>query len=163
MKTYAANNTHGKKSIPGMDQQISERKVIRIRKMRELQPKAKNGITDPFSYLHILDAVLSIHATELFTAKQVCSLLSEWNRPIEFDPVTVGRILKDIAESLDQANKRKGIFSNRWWDGTRYWTSNEIEDRVAMENLLDDLALLCESDEPSNSESPLYRCPSVTV
>lgn len=156
--THAPADTHGRLSIPGMSTLVTAKRARSIRAARSAASKKKNGITDPFTYYHLVDAILEVAPGNIFTAKEFTGILDE--RPIAFDPITVGRVLNDIAESLRDAYGRDVLHIARQTDGRRYWTDAQIENRVALERLLDDLGRLCRSFVPSTT-SPLCRCPSV--
>lgn len=160
MKTFPKNDPHGKRSIPGMAEVMTTRKEKEIKAGLALAPKSPNGLNDPFSYYHVVDILLNLKPGDLTKVSEISDLLAA--RPIRWDNVTVGRIINDVAESLRITNGREPIQSRRYWDGTRYWTSSDIEDRVAMENLLSDLYVLCVNGGQSDGASPVYRCPSVS-
>lgn len=153
-------DTHGRRSIPGMSELITDKRAKQIVRNRTLAPKMKNGLTDPFTYYHVLDAIVEIPPGNLFKSHELVAMLGE--RPLYFDRITVGRVLGDISESLRDSYGFEPIQSIRHWDGRRYWTTSDLEHRVAMERLLEDLEILCRKHEPSTN-SPLYRCPSVAV
>jgi len=157
MNTYAANDTHGRNTIPGGVAIVTAKRVKEIKENRLRYPKPKNKYSDPYTYWHILDVVLSIRSGDIWKTGEVTKLLAD--RPITFDNITVGRVIRDISESLEMANGRRPISWNRWWDGARYWVSDEPEDRAAMEHLLDDLAILMDKD--TDQYSPLRRCASL--
>lgn len=157
MKTFAPTDTHGKRTLAGAAGYITTKREKDIRTGRTSFPKPKNGYADPFTYWHILDALLTVEPNEIFKVQEFSTLLED--RPVAFDNITVGRVIRDIAESLEMANARKPIDWNRYWDGTRYWVSDNTEDRVAMEHLLEDLFLLFGATP--DGHSPLRRCPSL--
>lgn len=160
METYEANNVHGRKSLPGAYDIISDKRAKQLQRNIALAPKAKNGITDPFTYYHIVDELLSTRPGNLFTAREFTQALGK--RPLTFDPITVGRVLGDIAESLRDAYGIEVIHQLRSTDGRRYWTEFEFNQWLALERLLEDLERLCLAPAP-DARSPLYRCPSVGV
>jgi len=157
MKTFAATDTHGRRSIPGMHDVISADKERAIKKGKTLFPKPRNSYSDPYTYYHVTDILLWLVPGEMVKTKELVTALE--GRPLTFDPITVGRVIADIAESLELSNGKSGIQSHRWWDGVRYWTTADIEDRAALEHLLEDLRILC--DVPTDGHSPLRRCPSL--
>ncbi len=159
ISTFAENDIHGHRSIPGRGKYMTAKRAKEIRlAQKTLAPRAKNGITCPFTYWHILDALLEVHPGNLFTAKEFTDSLGE--RPMSFDPITVGRVINDIAESLQLANHSEPIQIIRRYDGRHYWIDGSIESRAEMEHLLDDMEVLCHDFEPSQM-SPLFRCPTL--
>ena len=149
---------HGRRSIPGMSEIITDRRAKQLVRNEALAPKVKNGITDPFTYYHVLDAIIRMPVGHFFTSRELVEALA--GRPLIFDPVTVGRVLGDLAESLRDAYGFEPIKTIRRWDGRSYWTDTDIQERVAMDRLLVDLEKLCLNPVHSTN-SPLYRCPSV--
>lgn len=162
MNTYSYIDMHGKQSLTSMNGLVTKDRWKAIKTSAwQLAPKSKNGLNDPFTYYHVLDGLLNVVADEFFRTREfVDSLLP---RPLDFDAMTVGRVIADISESLYLANGRRAMSSTRQWDGMRHLISPQAEDRKAMENLLEDLYLLCKAESKKRHESPLYECSSVTV
>lgn len=162
MNTFTNENIHGRLTLPGMKPLITARRARKLIAQHKMAPKPKNGLTCPYSYYHVLDAILSIVPGEHWTTRDLLLLLED--RPIAYDVYTTGLILNDIIESLMIANKRSYVVrTQRYWDGHRYITDTTtatIEDRIAMENLLEDLERLCLT-RTVTKQSPLAGCPSL--
>lgn len=162
MNTYSYLDMHGKNSIPSMAGLIPRNRWKEIKVASwQLAPRSKNGLNDCYTYYHVLDGLLNAIADETFRTREFTEYLEP--RPLEFDTITVGRVIADISESLDMANGRRSIISTRQWNGVRHSVSAQPEDRRAMENLLEDLFLLCKAPAKKRHESPLYECASVAV
>ena len=156
------HDIHGRKSIPGVSEILTDKQAKAIiRNRTTLAPKPKNGLTDPFTYYHVLDAILDLFPGNLVSTWDIVQQLQD--RPILFNVSTVGRVINDMAESLNLVNGQQSIFSIRHWDGISYWTKPTLESRVAMEKLLEDLELLCVQGAEKSIDSPLRRCPSVQM
>lgn len=143
--------------------------ILRARR-KELVHRPKNGIYDPITFFHVLDCLLEMKPGTLFTTREfVDGELRGHSQALAWDTVTVGRVIADMAESLHEANGTHPIEAVRRWNGMLYGVSKELEDRIAMENLLDDLATLSEEVTRLESESlpvtrghsPMNDCPSV--
>lgn len=172
LQSFRESDLHGRSSIPGATSIVSARRSREIRANRKsLVHRVKNGVYDPLTYYHILDALLDLQPRMLFRTTEFVPFLAETRTQLVWDATTVGRVINDIAESLTEANARKPIENTRRWNGMNYIMSDEREDRAAMENLLEDLAELCRQDIlqeltgafPKRMESPLNRCPSIMV
>lgn len=170
LQSFADNDTHGRTTIPGATSIITDRRFREIKAQRKsLLHRVKNGVYDPLTYYHVLDALLDLQPGTLFRTTEFVPFLSETRQQLVWDTTTVGRVINDIAESLADANARRPIENTRRWNGMCYILSSEIEDRVAMENLLEDLAELGRQEIeaelsgtfPKRTQSPLTRCPSV--
>jgi hypothetical protein len=157
MKTFEDHDTHGRRTLPGAMALISGKKDKEIRDYRKAAPVSKNSYTCPFTYYHVTDMLLTLWPTEMTSTKEFTDSLAD--RPLQWDAITVGRVIADIQSRLFETNGRKPIESARWWDGKKFWVSPQTEDRVALENLLDDLRMLL--DQPTDGKSPLTRCPSL--
>jgi hypothetical protein len=155
----------------GLRSEIGDRRLRRLAHGRkEFFHRAKNGIGDPITFFHIVDALIMDKGEPFHTRDLVVRLVSD-SPQLGWDSTTVGRILNDIIESVSEANARTYISTVRHWDGTLYAVEQTPEARAVLFNLLDDLAVLCEElmeqerqgIQPSRLNSPLGRCPSVTV
>lgn len=169
-EAFRPDNMHGRRTIPGAMAMVStnrHRTITRDRKT--FIHRAKNGVYDPITFYHVLDALLDLKPDAMFRAVDFVRYLRESRQQLVWDSTTVGRVLTDIAESLSEANGRAPIDATRRWNGMTYSISAEPEDRMAMENLLDDLRGLCEAELaaelngefPKRTQSPMVRCPSV--
>ena len=156
--TYDSRHVHGRGQIPGVAAHLSLVKVGTIVKSRALRPTAKNGITCPYTYYHVLDALMDVIPGNLFRTTDFMPLLAD--RPLIFDAITVGRVIKDLADSMEVANGSTPIEVRRRWDGNNFFISGKPEDRQVMENALDDLRGLIEGGY-ARSESPLLHCSSL--
>lgn len=133
--------------------------------------KMKNGIYDPMTFYHVLDALLDLLPDQFFRTADLIEYLNASRPQIVWDSTTVGRVVTDMAESLSEANRSKPIEWARRWNGQNYQVSSRPEDRKAMENLLDDLAILCEAEVEGEQggafvkrvQTPMSACPSVVL
>ena len=167
-----ATSPYCRTAVQGINHKITERRLRQLeQRQKKIAHRAKNGINDPISFYQLLDAVLNIPVGEEFSAKSLAEHLNVVRPRLVWDPVTVGRILNDITESLAEINgpAHAGIFTSRDWSGRYYQTVNDTEGWIAMMNLLDDLYPLAEQameDEasghyPKRLESPLGKCASL--
>lgn len=150
---------------------VGERRLRRITNGRkEYYHRSKNGIYDPITYFHIVD-VLSGLSGDTFRTREFIELLASGRTRLVWDATTVGRVLNDIAESLEAANGRPYISSSRRWNGMVYMVDQGPEAKAALLNLLDDLIILCDQlieleeagKAPPRLNSPLLSCPSVAL
>lgn len=160
---------HQRETIPGNAAIVTAKRMRAIKEGRaEFYHRPKNGIYDPVTFYHILDAVLEMEPARFFRTGEFIETELQ-NHMMAWDSTTVGRVLTDMAESLHDANATWPIIAARRWNGMTYAVSRDLEDRAALENLLEDLGQLCEAliaEEkegitPRRLESPLYSCNSV--
>lgn len=172
MRHFREENMHGRNVIAGLAPHMGTRRVRKLRSnRRSLVPRPANGIHDPITFYHVLDALLGLIPGETFRAVDFVEYLRTSRTSMIWDPTTVGRVINDIAESLELANASRPIEVFRRWDGANYMMSDRLEDRIAMENLLDDLEILsretlqgaAEGRRQKRLESPMRTCPSVTL
>ena len=170
VSVFPAENPYGKLTLSGMKTLASERRLRRIAHGRkEFYHRTKNGVYDPLTYFHVLDGLLEIIPGTLFKTDVFVNFLRDTRPQLVWDVVTVGRVINDMAESLQEVNGRAAITSTRRWDGYHYAISEMPEDRTALIHLLDDLYKLCESlleaeaegRPPKRLNSPLQNCASV--
>lgn len=159
-----APDQYGRRTVPGINHKITERRLRQLEKRRKsVIHRPKNGIHDPITFYQLLDAILNIKIGQQFTSKQLADWLNEHRPQITWDAVTVGRVLNDICDSLEEVNgaAQAGIVSMRDWSG-RYWaTTDSTEGRIALLNLLDDLYAVVQEAKTQRLESPLNRCASI--
>ena len=131
----------------------------------------KNGVYDPLSYYHVVDALLDVGAGLSFSSRELIDFMGARRVGLVWDPVTVGRIVNDVIETLNEVNGDCLFTAVRRWNGMRYTQVEGRESRVALNNLLADLDRLCEAelaseragDFPKRINSPLSACASVMV
>lgn len=167
--------TYGKREIPETAPMLTD---ARMRKWRDARPRfahrTPNRHNDPFSYFHIVRWLLQVRPWEEFNAKSLAHALNQYEPATQWDPVTVGRIINDIAESAAIANPGDDmlpIWVHKTWAGMRYKVSHSPAARQVLANLLDDLVTLGNAlveDElrglpQSRSEPLLARCPSLAL
>jgi len=148
---------------------LGTRRLRRIAHGRkEFFHRAKNGVYDPITYFHIVDELRQMNG-EPFRTRDFVEILNNSRPQLAWDTTTVGRILNDIAETLQEANGAVYISTARRWNGMIYAVTPNAEVRAALIHLLDDLMLLSErlveleraGQAPSRLNSPLLACPSV--
>lgn len=162
----------GKRSIPGMRQVASDR---RLRKMAHGRVnyfhKTKNGCYDPITYYHVVAALMEIVPGSDFWTRDFVLLLQTTRPLLVWDVNTVGRILADIRDNLNETYSPKPIDSAPRWNGMMYRTGSSLQSRVALVRLLEDLTPVVEAfmraeergEPPKRLNSPLLECPSVMV
>lgn len=174
VRLFAENDAYGRRTVIGAKSLISERKLRALdRQRRRFVHRTPNGIWDPITFYHLVDALLQIEPAHNFSAGQLAAHLNESHPAIAWDAVTVGRILNDIVESLSDANGQAhaGIATSRDWSGRYYETTDSVEGRAAMFRLLEDLAIMSEAlvqaqatgTRTRRMSSPLTDCPSVMM
>lgn len=170
--TFREGNFHGRHSIDGLAPRLTERRLREVkRERRRYVHRTKNGVYDPMTFYHIIDALLEQAPDEMFRTLELIEYLNESRQQLSWDATTVGRVINDMAESLNEKNATHPIAAIRRWNGTHYSVSARLEDRIAMENLMEDLAVLCEEEIeaelrgefPKRITSPLSRCASLAV
>lgn len=168
--SFRKDDIHGRATLPGARDLVSTRRHREITHSRKtFIHRTKNGVYDPLTFYHVLDALLDLRPGEMFRAADFVNFLKNTRPQMVWDTTTIGRVITDMAESLNAANARAPIEAVRRWNGMTYLVSREPEDRAAMENLLDDLRIVSQEqlDEelkgnfPKRIDSPLRRCPSV--
>ena len=156
-------------TIPGLKAQLSERRLRRIAHGRkEFFHRTKNGVYDPITYFHVLDALLN-YGYEPFRTREFIVRLNETRPQLVWDTTTVGRVLNDISETIAEQNPTF-FTATRSYDGMRYTLSQTLEAHTALLRLLDDLYRLAENliaaeiagEPPKRINSPLLQCPSVS-
>ena len=167
---FPPENQFGKQSIPGMKAYTGERRLRKVAHARlNLFHRAKNGVYDPITYFHVVDTLIEIVPGHTFQTRDMVDLLNQTRPLLVWDAPTVGRVLADLADTLNEVNGAKIISSARRWDGMIYSTPTNLEARVAMVHLLDDLIRLTSTvieaekrgEAPKRINSPLRDCPSV--
>ncbi len=120
-----------------------------------LRHPTPNGIHDPLSVLAVLDVLQNLKAPVYFTTARLVQELEAFYPHILWDPVTVGRILGEIADEAGQADPKlpalkrtrtsKSAYWNlftecraqwRWLYDARVWMQAEAERIVAKETKL---------------------------
>jgi hypothetical protein len=170
ISAFPADNPYGKLTIAGMKTLVSDRRLRRVAHGRkEFFHRTKNGVYDPLTYFHVLDALLELVPGKMFRTADFVAFLEATRDQMVWDTTTVGRVVNDIAETLQEANGRAAIESARRWNGMIYSVTEEAEGRSAMVHLLDDLYKLAEDliaseatgKAPKRINSPLLLCGSV--
>ena len=170
LSVFPPNNPYGRETLPGVKAFTTTQKLRKIASARkELYHRTKNGIFDPVTYFHILDALLELVPGETFQTRDFVAYLSSTRDQLVWDTTTVGRVVNDIADNLEEANGVKVIDSARRWNGMLYSIRSDAESRAALYHLLDDLLRLSKEfierenrgEAPKRIDSPLLSCPSV--
>ena len=164
---------YGKRSIPGSAALVTERQVRRATKGRtQFVHRAPNGCYDPYTFFHLVEALLSFAPYTPFTAGQFADWLNAERPAFVWDAITVGRILNDIKDNLAEANPDPTVLpisSMRDWSGVYYEMTDHPVGRAILFRLLNDLFEVCEGwrvtedigMHPKRLQSPLLACPSV--
>lgn len=135
--------------------------------------RAKNGVYDPLSYYHVVDALLKLAPDEEFRTSNVVAFLADKKPQMIWDRTTVGRILADICETLNDLDggNQTPIIANKRWNGMNYEVSRHPGRRLSLHRLLDDLWAMSKEviDEEGRgqfrkrTESPLLTAPSTAA
>jgi len=130
-----------------------------------------NGITDPLTYMLVVDALLTIDRSIELRAKPLTGYLADRYTQLTWDTVTVGRVLADLAESLTERLGKANTFLAGARDGRGwfYVMQGSPEAAAALYGLRDDLQRLTQErrDQLANRQdvgfkfSPLVECPSL--
>src|SRR5687768_6361164 len=127
METYPTSDPYGRLEVSGMRSTLSERTQRKMtRGKNEFIHRVPNGIHDPFTHFHIVDALLRVRPDELWKSRDLAKFMAENYKQMSWDTVTVGRILNDIAESIEQARPRDiqpALRVAPRWDGNYFVTA----------------------------------------
>lgn len=170
LSVFPSDNPYGKRTIPGMKALASDRRLRKIASGRvHYFHRAKNGVYDPMTFFYVVNALLEVvPGTVWKTAAFVAHL--QWTcDQLTWDAVTVGRVLADIAESVNEKSGFKVLTPTRRWDGMYYDVNSNLETRAVLIRLLDDLIVLCDElreqesrgRAPVRLNTPLLKCPSL--
>ena len=171
LSVFPADNQWGRRTTPGARELASERRLRKVATSRLHNfHRAKNGIYDPMTFVHVVEALLDTVPGSLWKTADFVEYLRETRDQLTWDPQTVGRVLADIAESLNDANAAKMLNQTRRWDGMYYDINTDLETKAALVHLLDDLMVVCarlreveaKGKAPARKTSPLRECPSVS-
>lgn len=163
-------NLYGRQSIHGIRHLVGVRRQRRaIHGDAAFVHRSKNGVYDPITHYHVLDAMMRLNPGEEFRTQDFVAYLNETKRQLVWDVTTVGRVLADIAESLYESYRSYVVTYTHRWNGMTYATPSHIEHRTILHNLLEDLYLSAQAVVDAEAEgnfakrvdSPLLQCPSV--
>lgn len=155
--------------IPGLKAHLTDRRLRRLAHGRkEFFHRTKNGVYDPITYFHVVDGLLNFDQ-QPFHTRDFVAYLRQTRLQLVWDVTSVGRILNDIAEQLEEANGAKYFTATRRYDGTIYAVQETLEAKAAIWALLEDLYILSENmvklevegQMPPRLNSPLNQCPSL--
>lgn len=169
MNFYGESDLHGRSHTPALISQRQERRIKGARK--NLFHRSRNGVLDPITFYHVLDTLLDVLPGQVFRTPHLIEELNKRVPMISWDSVTVGRVINDLAESVNEAAGGKAIAVSRHYDGLWYDISPDPELRTLMEKLLEDLLLLSEKELQEEArgivqkriQSPMEFCPSVKL
>lgn len=170
LQTFTASDPHGRKTNGGTETPKRTRQRIVHRRLN-LHHKVRNGAYDTLTYYHVLETVMRVVPGQVFRTRDLVNLLKQEVSRMSWDTATVGRVLSDISEALNEVYGFKVIATHRRFDGMWFDTSSAPAGRAAMERLLEDLAVLAETVLNQEDEgifakrlhSPLENCPSLKV
>jgi hypothetical protein len=172
METYSEEHQYGRSVITGMALHLSARRQRNLTHGRKAYfHRTRNGVNDPMTYYHVLDALMQVSTNEVFRTADFMPFLSETHELLVWDATTVGRVINDIADQYREVNGREAIQVLRRWNGKSYRMSSVLEDRVGLLHLLEDLSAVCEAlieaertgQKAPRAESPLMDCPSLAT
>jgi hypothetical protein len=167
------SDAFGRTTIPGARPLITASRLRRFAHCRSnFYHRAKNGIHDPISFFHMLDALGQIKPGKAFTAAVLAKHLNETRQLLRWDSVVVGRMLNDLIETWGEVNPGREfqpLTAVRRWSGREYTMTDFPEARAVLLAALEDLAKLGESacnaqDEGRRQDrltSPLASLPSL--
>ena len=170
LKTFDRTDPHGTRKFTPVAMPRRERERLTRRRLHMFH-KQKNGAYDSVTYYHVLEMLMHIEPGEVFRTKEFIKVLGGEVTGILWDAVTVGRIISDIAEALNEAYGFTIIGSNRRYDGMWFDVTAIDKGRIGMERLLEDLAKVAEAELKDEDrgvfikryQSPLEKCPSVIL
>lgn len=172
MNFYEDTNTHGRLSKAEYFPILGTRRLRRLRSQRrKIRHIVSNGIHDPITHFHILDALLQTLPGQFFRTRDVVEYLEKRVPEMSWDPRTVGRVIYDMSESMEMKFGWKVIGATRRWDGSWFDITSHPEGRAAMESLLEDLGIMSERlieqernrEAPVRLNSPLNDCPTLRI
>jgi hypothetical protein len=164
---------YGRISMAGSAPLITERQLRKITTGKNrLVHRAKNGINDPYTFFHLVEALLGVAPFQPFTAAQLVRYLNAERPSMTWDAVTVGRVLNDIRDNLVEANPNEQfqpISMLRDWSGVYYETVDYAPARAVLFRLINDLLAVCAEVQEAEAsgeiarrtQSPLLACPSI--
>lgn len=166
----SGEDIYGRLSIPGMKSLVTARGIRRVTSADlHFYHRAKNGVYDPMTFYHLLDALMQVEPGVLFRTADLLPYLTETKPQLVWDAITVGRVLNDMAMALTDAYGESPISVTRRWNGNCYLVERDRAYRVMLHRLLEDLRALCV--EVTHEEkagrfsqriaSPIERCTSV--
>lgn len=128
------------------DATVSNQFLRRAKSSRKgLFRRNKNGIYDPVTFYHVIDGLLQIKGWHNFQSGEFAAYLRRHQPAILWDAVTVGRVLADIAESLEEQNPLI-LRRIRKWNGMTYEVSDHKEHRETLMRLMEGMRDLAEQD-----------------
>lgn len=164
-------NLYGRQSVPEMTKQVTARRAREAASLHAgLYHLSKNGVYDPITYYHVMDVICRIDSGIEFRSGELVALLHQAKPDIWWDTTTVGRVVTDIAEVLNEAYGWTPIGYVRRWNGMTYDIIADPKARVALYRLLEDLKVLAREVLAEERKgiftprlnSPLNKCPSVS-
>lgn len=165
-----STDAYGRLQAPGL---ATARKVRKMRSgVAQFRHRAKNGVYDPYTYFHIVDALLNVQPNKPFSGREFAEHLGKYADFMIWDPVTIGRVLNDLHDNWNDANpnpESQPLILYRDWHGSYYEVNGSPAAKAAIWRLAEDLILLCqvihdletEGRAPKRLYSPLRECPSV--
>jgi hypothetical protein len=90
----------GSYTTPDAASHITQRQLRKFKSEAHWAYKTRNGIWDPLTCMHVVDMLMNTVPGESFTAGQFTVMLEVSVPRFSWDPVTVGRILNELAEGL---------------------------------------------------------------
>lgn len=167
--TLVDEDLYGRQSLSNTGRSGTMAKRRRASAHRNFYHVARNGVADPFTFFHLLDLLLTLPPETPFHVADLMPVLRAEVPGIIWDPTTVGRVLVEMAEALEEANGRASIDRSRTAGGMVYSVRSDPESRTALHNLLDDLYRLgsevvgeeAKGYVRDRQRSPVLDCPSV--
>lgn len=170
--TLDGENLYGRRTVPGMQNKVSARRARRAsHRDIALYHRQRNGVYDAVTYYHLMDVLCRLDAGQDFRTMEIMEILRRTKTPIVWDSTTVGRVLADIVESLNDANGFTVISATRRWNGVIYAINGAPEARHAMVDLITDLEAVAVDvlareeygEVVKRTDSPLLACTSILM
>ena len=132
--------------------------------------RTPNGVEDPFTYMLVLDTLMRMDDQIELRANKMVKWLDFVAPQLSWDAITVGRVLSDLADTLQMLPNEDQPFlvGGRDYLGRFYRLFPTPANQELLWNLRDDLQRLSEiemivrgrGDKTNFMGSPLLECPS---
>lgn len=170
LTTFPKEDPHGEHELTARNMAKRDKLKVASRRLH-MHHLPRNGAYDAVTHYHVLDALMRVKPGQTFRSRELIADELRPNVPISWDATTVGRVINDISEALQDAYGFKVISPNRRFDGLWFDVSGHPEARAALQRLLEDLAKLSEEELSKERDgvyakrllSPMAKCPSVSL
>lgn len=170
---YAGETLWGRRALIDVRSMVTNSDVRKHGQDEEyLIHRPKNGIYDPITYYHVVDYLANVRRDVAFRSSHLVAALRIHKPQFVWDATTVGRIMNDLAETLNEVyDPVQVIRVQQTFDGRIYVVSAHTIAHVALVRLVKDLrdnarkvvAAELAGTAVKRVQSPLNNCPSVIV